>query len=193
VALYDGEDLVSKGRPAALDLDLPDPVSFDEAVNAADGFDVGAYRSGHAFPTCFTCGPDREADDGLRLFPASAGRGDRVIVWPWVPAASLSDASGAVDAAVVWAALDCPSGLAWFGLPEMTGPIVLARMTAVVYRRPERGERLVAGGWPIEAERRKLHSGSAVWSDEGEVVAANSATWILLSEEQQAAFNVAVS
>ena len=193
VALYDGDDLVSDGRPVALDLNVPDPVPFEEAVKAADAFDLDAYRTGHAFPRCFTCGPDRDADDGLRLFPASAGRGDGVNVWPWVPGASLIDASGAVDAAVVWAALDCPSGFAWFGLPELTGPVVLAGMTAVVYQRPSPGDRLVAGGWPIAAEGRKLHAGSVIWSDDGEVVAANSATWILLNKEQQAAFGAAVS
>jgi hypothetical protein len=91
----------------------------------------------------------------------------------------------------MWAALDCPSGTAWLFTGLAPGPAVLGRMTAEVHRRPAAGERLLAGGWPVEQQGRRLLSGSAVWSDAGEVLAACAATWVLLSEEQQGAFRVA--
>ncbi|HEX6425757.1 MAG TPA: hotdog fold domain-containing protein, partial [Acidimicrobiales bacterium] len=105
--------------------------------------------------------------------------------------AGLADETGRVGGATMWAALDCPSGLAWITGPQPSGPAVLGRMAVAVHRRPLPGERLVVAGWPISAEGRKLLSGSAVWSADGEVLAVNAATWIRLSADQQAAFRVA--
>lgn len=64
-------------------------------------------------------------------------------------------------------------------------------MTAVVNRRPEVGEQLVVAGWRIAAQGRKLQAGSTVWSSHGEVLAANAATWISLTDEQHQSFKTA--
>ena len=95
--------------------------------------------------------------------------------------------------ATMWAALDCPSGLAWINGRQPSGPAVLGRMSVALHRRPRPGEHLVVAGWPISAEGRKLLAGAAVWSADGEVLAVNAATWIRLSDDQQAAFRVAGS
>lgn len=193
VALVDGDEVVAQARPAQPDVELPEPVGWDEAQRAARAFDVDAYAGEHAFPTCYTCGPGRAEGEGLRLFPAPTGRPDRVVAWPWVPDASLADATGRVAGATMWAALDCPSGLAWITGRQPSGPAVLGRMTVALHRRPRPGEHLVVAGWPIAAEGRKLLAGAAVWSADGEVLAVNAATWIRLSDDQQAAFRVAGS
>lgn len=73
--------LVSDGHPIAeahladhlmegILAEPPVPPSYEEAENASKKY-IG-FR-GHPFPTCFVCGPQREQNDGLRIF---AGRLD---------------------------------------------------------------------------------------------------------------------
>jgi hypothetical protein len=190
VALLVGDEVVSEARPAPVPLDPPSPVGFDEAVRAAQTFDIEGYAARHPFPTCFTCGPSRPGEDGLGLFPAPIPRRAETVAWPWVPEASVANTDGVIEPTIVWAALDCPSGLAWLG-EVGSDPAVLGRMRAVVHRRPLVGEHLVVVGWRIADHGRKLEAGSAVWSTDGEVLALNAATWVRLADEQQRAFKTA--
>jgi hypothetical protein len=191
VALHDDNHLVAEGRGADGAILLPPPVIYDSARRAAEEFDLHHYAEGHAFPGCFTCGPARRDGDGLRVFPAAAGR-DRLVVWPWVPDPSVGDEDGLVLGTVMWAVLDCPGGWAWIdGTQPLPPPAVLGRMTAAVHRRPRIGERLVVAGWPITADGRKRLSGSVVWSADGTVLAASTATWVVLEDTQQDAFGAA--
>jgi hypothetical protein len=68
--VFDGADLVAEASATTVDLELPPPVTVDAAAAASRG---SPFRDAtiHPFPTCFTCGPSRDAGDGLRLF---AGR-----------------------------------------------------------------------------------------------------------------------
>lgn len=154
--LLDGSDTVAVARPVdAIDVTPPEPITFDEATEAAAAFDVEAYRKQHPFPGCFTCGPDRSPGDGLRIFPAHIPQLD-AIASPWVPDASLGGDSVAPE--FVWAALDCPSGLAWVHHPEPAPPHVLGQLAADIRRTPKIGERCVAAGWLLAVDGRKRHS-----------------------------------
>jgi hypothetical protein len=188
VALLDGAETVATARPAVAPGGGPEPVSFEAAVGAADRFDHHGYGAGHPFPTCYTCGPS--SHDGLRIFGASLEDRADLIVWPWRPDAAPLQRDGLVDQAVVWAALDCPSGWAWLRT-RSADPAVLGRMRAVVHRRPAPDEALVVAGWPIAAEGRRLHAGSIVWGRDGQVLASNVATWISLTPEQHETFKTA--
>ncbi len=69
------------------------------------------YYTDPVFPDCFVCGMGRGPGDGLRIFPGPlAGRP----FWaaPWTPDPSVTGAGGRVRPEVVWAALDCLSGIA---------------------------------------------------------------------------------
>jgi hypothetical protein len=189
IALLDGDEPVAEARPTDRTFDVPGAVGADEAAAIASDFDLARYESVHPFPRCFACGPGRDEGDGLRLFPAVTGRSDVVVAWPWRPSPTLADADGLVTTPAVWAALDCPSGGAWwFDTDDPGTPAVLGRMSAVVHRRPEPGEELIVGGWRGADEGRKLHAGSAVWSAGGDVLATGATTWIVLSPEQLADF-----
>lgn len=208
MGLHDGEHLVAEvqevdvpGLLAAAG-EVPPVVGLDEARSLAASFDVAAYRATHPYPGCFGCGPDRSAGDGLCIFPASvdsgAGATGRTIAWPWVPDASLAagggddgeEGDGLVAVPFLWAALDCPGGLAWMQeVPEE--PLVLGRMTTVINRRPAAGEQLVSGAWAIAKDGRKRLSGSVVWDDGGEVLALSHSTWIVLSDDQRVSFRAA--
>lgn len=187
--LLDGDDVVAIAQRAA-EPEAGPVISAEEAEAAAAGFDVDEYRASHAYPTCFTCGPGRPAGEGLRLWPGRTST-PGVVVWPWTPHESTSDGTGIVETAVVWAALDCPSGHAWFNLePDLT-PIVLGRLRAVIHRRPAVGEPVVVVGWTKAAGGRKRVAGSSIRSADGELVAAGEATWVVLTEEQRAALESA--
>lgn len=188
VELRDGDEVVATARESELDLELPDPVPFDVARSASRDFDADEYERGHPFPSCFTCGPHREPGDGLRIFPAHIPRSSPMVAWPWEPDAAFAGDDGLIREPVLWAALDCPSGLTRVHAETAPTPHVLGRMTAEVRRRPEPGERLVAAGWETDEQGRKRFSGAALWSEDGEVLATNRALWIMLSDEQAAAF-----
>lgn len=189
--LLDGDTVVAEARPAEVTVTPPAPIRFDAAVAALDRFDVDGYAADHAFPTCFTCGPHREPGDGLRIFPAPIDGRPDLVACPWVPDAGCAGPDGLVRGEILWAALDCPSGLVWIVGDPPTGPAVLGQLAVSIRRRPRPGDPLVAAGWRIEADGRKLHAGSALWDADGDLLATGQATWIQLAAEQRDTFNTA--
>lgn len=173
VALLHGELLLAEARPAEVDLSLPAPVSFDEAVRA-----TGRYRwgEGHPSPTCFVCGPQRRVGDGLRIF-AGPVHGRNLVAAPWTPPASLAHADGRVPTEMVWAALDCPGAMVF---PEhVEGRAMLLGRMAVEQVGPVLADRRhVIVAWPIAAEGRKLRVGSAIFTERGHVRAMATAVWV---------------
>jgi hypothetical protein len=89
--LVHGATVVARARPAVMSLDIPAAPTFAEAEAASK-----AYRGfrAHPFPTCFVCGPERAAGDGLRIFAGPLRNG--VVGSPWVPDATLGDGKGRV-------------------------------------------------------------------------------------------------
>jgi len=127
---------------------------------------------------CFSCGPENV--EGLQIFSGPVP-GRNVFAAPWVPSATLPTHGGLLAPEIVWAALDCPGGVATW----MTDPIVeaiglLGRMTADVARRPAPGEPCVVLGWRLGSAGRKLFAGSALFSTEGELLGRSRQTWIVL-------------
>jgi hypothetical protein len=169
-----GDTLVAEARAASHAIEPPEPVSIDEATEAAKRF---AWRDSHPYPTCFVCGPGR-GPDGLRLF-AGAVEGRRVAAAPWIVAADLCE-DGTARPELLWSALDCPSWFGYRAFHDDPGLILLGRLGAVLRRRPQPNERCVVAGWPVSRDGRKIRCGSVVWSADGEVLALGSATWIAL-------------
>jgi hypothetical protein len=175
--LLDGETVVAEGAPAAVELQPPAPVSFDDAVKASRGY---PWFTGHPFPSCFVCGPERAEGDGLRILPGAVD-GREVAAAPWTPDASLADAQGVVRPEIVWAALDCPS---WFGMSlfhPWSGVALLGRLAARIEQLPRAGERCVCLGWFLGRDGRKIHTGAAVYG-EGGLCAVGRSTWVTLKE-----------
>lgn len=188
--LRDGEAVVAEAvvLPGDLDLDLPEPPGPDEVAATVERFDADDYLARHPFPGCFTCGPARAESDGLRVFPGALDRNLPMVAWPWTPAPSVVADDGLVEVPVVWAALDCPSGLVRAADEDGGELSVLGKMATSIARRPEAGETLVVAGWTVGHEGRRRFAGSAVWAAGGEVLARCRATWVVLSEEQARAF-----
>jgi hypothetical protein len=173
VSLLDGGVLVAEARPATVDIDVPEPVSSAEAEHAAARY---PWRDTHPYPTCFVCGPHREAGDGLCIFPGPVE--DRsLFAAPWTPEGLLADAHGQVGAEFVWGALDCPSGLVT-DLFGGVGLILLGRLAADLKRPVMADEPHVVQAWPVSRDGRKLHTASALFTASGELCAVARAVWI---------------
>jgi hypothetical protein len=164
VRVSDEDRLVAEAVPTEVEVEIPQPPSFEEAERASaryPGFEE------HAFPTCFVCGPQREPGDGLRIFagPLVDGR----VASPWIVPAE-------VEPAFVWAALDCPGAIA-VGFPDR-GETLLGRFAAQIDELPLACERCVVVGWPLGEEGRKLHAGTVLYGEDGRPLAWARATWI---------------
>jgi hypothetical protein len=168
--LRDGDVVVARARRAAhSDSDLPEPVSLADAEEATKRY---AGFEHHAYPTCFTCGPER--DDGLGVFAGSVAGREEVVAAPWTP-------SPEIRAEIVWAALDCPAG--WAVDDFQREGVLLGRMAASIHGRPEPGEAHVVIGWRIGEEGRKRFAGSALYTGDGDLVAHARSTWIVPARE----------
>lgn len=170
VRVLEGDTLVAEARPSLVEVEPPEPIAF--AV-AAERSAAQADDPRHPFPSCFVCGPGREAGDALRLKPAAVG-GDRVVA-PWIP---TEDQAGRPE--LVWAALDCPGAFA-IDLNFDRGVSVLGRLAAHVAATPRAGEECVIVGWPLGGEeRRKRFAGTALFGQDGRLIGLGRATWILI-------------
>jgi hypothetical protein len=163
--LLQGDIMIAEARRAPrFDLDVPAPISVEEAEEASTRYPGFEH---HAYPTCFTCGPERE--DGLRIFPGPVAGREGLVAAPWTPAE--------VRPEIIWAALDCPGG--WAVDHFQREGVMLGRMAAGIRELPTVGERHVVVGWPVGEEGRKRHAGSALYSPAGHVLSLARSTWIV--------------
>jgi hypothetical protein len=164
VLVRDGDALVAEAVPAEVELEVAEAPTFRDAERASaqyPGFEQ------HAFPTCFVCGPEREPGDGLRIFAGPLGDGR--VASPWIPSEIAPE--------LVWAALDCPGAFA-VGFSER-GETVLGRFAARIDEVPDVGEPCVVTGWPLGEEGRKLYAGTALYGEDGRLLACARAAWIV--------------
>jgi hypothetical protein len=163
----------SPGSPA---LEIPGPVSLAEAHAVAGR---ARYYADPLFPGCFVCGMGRPPGDGLRIFPGPVP-GRALWAAPWTPDPSVTGTGGRVRPEVVWAALDCPSGIAAAEAASLGADtaILLGRMTASLAGLPVAGDQCRVIAWPGERDGRKLLAGSALLGAGGEVLAAARAVWL---------------
>jgi len=176
IALTHGTTVIAEARRTTVSTDLPEPVSWEQAVAASRAY-PGFVE--HQYPSCFVCGPGRPLHDGLSIFPGAVGNRE-VVAAPWQPAKDLCDPDGRVLPAFMWAALDCPSWYGYAAFHEPVPPILLGRLSAQVNERAHAEERCVAMGWALGREERKIRCASAVFSAAGRALAWAQATWIVL-------------
>lgn len=164
VSVRDGDQAVAEAHVVDTDLEPVEPVPYDVARAASVEYPGYVF---HAFPTCFTCGVDRQ--DGLAIHPGHLGE-DRWAA-PWTPDASLTDDLHAAT----WAALDCTGG--WAARFE-EDVMVLGRITALVDALPQVGEPHVVMGRLLGAEGRKRLTATTIYDSDGRVLARAGQVWI---------------
>lgn len=174
VLVHDGDILVAEARPVEIDLEVPTAPSPKQAEAARERY-LGYER--HEFPTCFTCGTER--NDGLAVHPGPV-MGTGVVASTWTADESLPSEDGFLRPEIVWASLDCPG--AWATMREVTSePVVLGRMAARIVEPVRVGSTLVSYGWQLGTEGRKAYAGTAVADARGRVLGYARQTWIALA------------
>jgi hypothetical protein len=176
VRLLEGDVLIAEGRNTGVEVEIPPAVALDIAERAASRY---PWRDRHPYPTCFVCGPSRDPDDGLGIYPGPVD-GESLFAAPWVPEPALADSDGKVGDEFVWGALDCPSGIVT-DLFGSVGRILLGRLTVDLRHPVKAGSRYVVQAWPISRDGRKLNTASALFSDDGTLCAVARAVWIEVS------------
>jgi hypothetical protein len=178
VRLRHGPTLIAEAAtaPDRLAPRIPYPVAAAEALMAAGR---ARYYTDPFFPDCFVCGPGRSPGDGLRIFPGPvAGRP----LWaaPWTPDLSVAGADGRVRPEMVWAALDCPSGIAAMEAAFLSTDtaILLGQLTVSLAELPAAGDQCQVMAWPEGRDGRKLTAGSALVGPAGQVLAEARAVWL---------------
>jgi hypothetical protein len=186
VRIHDGHTLIAEATrsPDGPAPGIPGPVGAADARTAAGR---ARYYTDPVFPDCFVCGPDRRPGDGLRILPGPVP-GRALWAAPWTPDPSVASAAGRVRPEVVWAALDCPSGIAAAeaaGLGQDTA-ILLGRMTVSLAALPRSGQQCRVIAWPGERDGRKLLAESALLGPGGQVLAAARTVWLTVPRPAQA-------
>ncbi len=171
-SLRDGESDIALATAIPLALDVPEPPDHDAAVEAARHY-PGFHA--HPYPGCFVCGPAREQDDGLRIFPGRVA-GRELVAAPFTPSRALGEPI--IEQAIVWAALDCPG---YFGATlgsDQAAPLLLGKMHAEVLHPVRTGVPHVVIGWSLGREGRKVYGATALFDDTSRLVAKSRQVWI---------------
>jgi hypothetical protein len=169
--VHHGELLIAEGGVVVWDLEVPNPPTMEQAADAATRY-IGFER--HEFPTCFTCGPDR--DDGLGIWTGRV-EGSELVASPWAAPADLRTTGEHLATPIVWAALDCPG--AWVGARDITvDPVVLGRMAARILEPLPADGAFISYAWSLGEDGRKSFAGTAVADESGRILAYARQTWI---------------
>lgn len=180
VFMYDGERLLNEAYPAELDLNIPKPISLDEAKKASL-----RHRIEMPYPNCFGCGSGRAEDDGLHLRSGPVQGRDLVAI-DWVPRSTVVGAKEGeeVPEPIVWAAMECPTARAmqYGGLRQADELVLLGRMTTRVNVLPRVGQVCFFMGWPIERSGRKIALGGSLHDESGDILVMTRLTFIVLKE-----------
>jgi len=202
LALHDGDTLLAEARAAGLELDVPPAPAYDDAHAAgALGRMRAGSRTGNPYLRCFGCGIERH--DGLRIIPSPVGE-TGIVATTWTPDASLAapgqpagtaagfttgfatgfapEVPAEVATEIVWAALDCPAGIAWVHRLPDAPPLVTGRITACIDGPILTGEPHIVIGWPIARDGRKLYAGTAVFDARGGLRARSLQLWLVPRE-----------
>jgi hypothetical protein len=164
------EEVVAEAEVAEADIA---PVEVVDAAVARKAEERYAGLRSHPFPTCFTCGTEREPGDALLLRPGPVPAHRTACTW--TPHVSLGLADGLVREPFVWAALDCPGG--WTA--DLEGrPMVLGRITAQIDAPPRVGERHVVMGQWLGEDGRKTFTATTLYDPDGRILARAEHVWI---------------
>jgi hypothetical protein len=176
--LRDGGTLLCEARAGSVDhlKPPPPPGDWDDVMRRAE---QGGSPEDSEFHSCIVCGRSRAAGDGLRVL-GTPGPHPGHSLSCYVPHPNHADAQGRIPFELVWATLDCPGAFAVQDSADWQ-PALTGRMTAKVIEPPQVGERCAVVGWRMGGgEGRKLHSGTALYTERGRLCALGSQTWILL-------------
>jgi hypothetical protein len=179
VLILDGDKLLNEGRPAELEIEIPDPITLEDARRASLRH-VTEPRT-----NCFGCGSARSEDDGLHLRSGPVEGRDLVAI-DWTPQAAAvgADNGQEVPEPVVWAAMECSTARAMElgGLRREDELFLLGRMTTNVLALPQVGQPCFMMGWPVGRDGRKIKLAGTLHDQDGRVLVISQLLFITLKQ-----------
>ncbi len=167
--------VIAESDSSELTIDPPQPPSIAVAREAAPRSPAFHNERG-VHPTCFGCGHRRAEGDGMRIFAGPVDVGDTPqVAAAWQPGDAFAGHDGTVDTQWVAAALDCPGAFAFIAEDKRAG--LLGRIQFEQYAEVSAEREHVVTGWQIGEDGRKLFAGTALFDDDGMLLAAARATW----------------
>ncbi len=173
--LFHGSVLLAEGKKASLNISPQFQTTFDEAGELS-----GNHKrlDGYGKSSCFVCGSDRNAGDGLQIFAGRIGD-DGPVAAPWIPDVSLCGENSKIDPVFIWCALDCPGYWAASAPPKTA---LLGRMTAAVVPTIRPMEKCVITAWLINDFGLGYESGTAIFDEAGKLRGISKQIWIRIEE-----------
>ncbi|MGK2915355.1 MAG: hypothetical protein ACSLE5_13070 [Porticoccaceae bacterium] len=167
--------VLGSARPAVCELAVPPPPDLPTARRVSDN---AVFLHATDVKGCYVCSPLRAPGDGLHLAIgalddiAAKAIGENLVAALWSPTPDLADPAGNVAAIYVWSVLDCPGVYALkLRYPEL-GLLVLGSCTASIKRGLPVDQQYIVTAWQSAAnDQRKLHTGVAIHSTQGELMA----------------------
>ena len=126
----------------------------------------------HIAPTCFACGHRRTDTAGLGLRPGPVETSS-LFATSWSPTGR-----GDVPSWMVWAALDCPSGMPAVANVGLDEAVVTAQLSVEIRDRVHFGGDYQLLSRRVGGEDRKHHTEAALIDESGRSVAVASAMWV---------------
>lgn len=178
--ILNGETLIAEVRESELDLEIPSPPSWDEALSArAESYSFGNrhnpfFPNREGFhPICFCCGAEHET--GLKVYAAPVLNHEQVAAI-WSTKLAWAEDSGYLPEAFLWTALDCPGQFAYMADNIRTG--MLGRMTAQILTTAKAGSEYMVTGWRIGVEGKKHFAGTAIFDRDENIIGMAKSIWI---------------
>lgn len=162
---------IAKAAETSWDMTVPKCPDIEEALTAQENY-LGFTK--HDLPGCFVCGPKREIGDGLRIF-AGTGKSGNIVSAVWEPANLPSNHNNEIDSEFIWAALDCPG---FFAVTEQSGFALLGSLSVKHFHPVFLDQKYIVTGWHAGSEGRKHTAGTALFDEQGKLVAQAKAIWV---------------
>ena len=171
--------LIMAARPWVPDPPKTAPVSIAEARAARARCPFANER--HPVPFCFSCGLQPDS-----MNTHAGPLGDGRVATDWRPPAWAVDDDGAVDAGVIWAALDCASG--FYVSADGEKQISFTAQYAVEVLTPlDPSETYAIVAWSGEApaawDGRKRRAAAAAFDSRGRMTAYARSFWVAAREQ----------
>lgn len=170
-------DVAAEATTTTVDTELPDPVPMEDATAASR--DYPGHRH-HPYPSCFTCGPERAAGDGLRVFPGPVSNGSMVAA-AWTPHPDLAEGDGVLPREFVWSAVDCSTiwPLIEAAPPDSQDHVVSGRLAVRLDGQIRAGEPYVVSAWPLPPRGNKRPAAAVITDAAGRVQAVAEHTLVV--------------
>lgn len=177
-----GDSVIVEAAPWQPDVAHTSPIPLEQARQARARFPVPPED--HPVPFCFSCGLQ---PDAMHVHAGPLGEHPERYATDWTAPAWAAGADGAVDPAVLWAALDCTA--AWYACCHpRRRRAVTAQLAVEVLRPVSVGEELALVSWSGDGREdwdgRKRSAASAAFDPTGRLVARSRSFWVALPEPQ---------